>query len=118
MHSENPSPEGLSTRPLAVLRAMIDSVDRDVLQLLARRNALVGEIAQYKRENRVPIRDFQREREIIGDRRTRATPLGLSPELIESLFRLVLWGSRDHQATLKAEVPVEIEQQTVAIIRG
>ncbi len=107
-----------STRSLTVLRAMIDAVDRDVLQLFSRRNALVGEIAQYKRENRVAIRDLQRERELIADRRHRATPLGLSPELIESVFRLVLWGSRDRQAALKAEVPLEIEAKTVAVIGG
>ena len=107
-----------STRSLTVLRAMIDAVDRDVLQLFSRRNALVGEIAQYKRENRVPIRDLARERELIADRRHRATPLGLSPELIESIFRLVLWGSRDRQAALKAEVPLEIEVKTVAVIGG
>ena len=109
---------GQSTRSLTVLRAMIDAVDRDVLQLFSRRNALVGEIAQYKRENRVPIRDLSRERELIADRRHRATPLGLSPELIESVFRLVLWGSRDRQAALKAEVPLEIEVKTVAVIGG
>ena len=109
---------GQSTRSLTVLRAMIDAVDRDVLQLFSRRNALVGEIAQYKRENRVPIRDLARERELIADRRHRATPLGLSPELIESIFRLVLWGSRDRQAALKAEVPLEIEVKTVAVIGG
>ena len=107
-----------AARPLPVLRAMIDAVDREVLQLLARRNALVGEIAQYKRAHRVPIRDFAREREIIQDRCHRAQPLGLQTELIESLFRLVLWGSRDRQAALKAEVPVDIEPKTVAVIGG
>ena len=105
-------------RPLPVLRAMIDGLDRDVLQLLSRRYALVGEVAAYKRDHRVPIRDFAREREIIDDRRHRATPLGLSPELVESLFRLILWGSRDRQAALKAEVPPDIEPRTIAIIGG
>lgn len=105
-------------RPLAVLRAMIDSVDRELLQQLARRNALVGEVALYKREHQVPIRDADREREIIDDRRERATPLGLSPELTESLFRLILWGSRDRQAALKAEVPPDMEARTVAVIGG
>lgn len=111
-------PDSRPIRPLAVLRAMIDAVDREVLQLLARRNAIVGEIAGYKREHQVPIRDFQRERELLADRCARAAPLGLRPEVIESVFRLVLWASRDHQASLKAEVPLEIEPRTVAIIGG
>ena len=34
-------------RPLAVVRAMIDALDRDLLQILARRMALVGEVAAW-----------------------------------------------------------------------
>lgn len=107
-----------STQPLAVLRAMIDSVDRDVLQLLARRNGLVTEVAQVKREHGLGIRDFKREREILKDRGERGVSLGLSPQVIESVFRLVLWGSRDRQAALKAEVPLNSEPRTVAVIGG
>jgi chorismate mutase/prephenate dehydrogenase len=97
---------------------MIDAVDHEVLQLLARRNALVGEIAACKREHGLAIRDPQREREIIGDRRQRAGGLGLSPEVIESMYRLVLWASRDRQAALKAEVPPDVPQRSVAVIGG
>ncbi len=105
-------------RPLSVLRAMIDSIDHDVLHLLAKRNALVGEVAEYKRHHRRRIRDLTRERELLDDRRDRAIPLGLSPEMIESMFRLILWASRDRQAALKAEIPVDIEPKAVAIIGG
>lgn len=118
MDSSDPHLESGSTRPLPVLRAIIDSIDHDVLRLLSRRNGLVAEIAQYKREHHLAIRDIERECTIIRDRRRRATPLGLSPELIESIFRLVLWGSRDRQAALKAEVPPEVESRTVAVIGG
>ena len=97
---------------------MIDTLDRDILNLLARRYGLVSELAEHKREHGVPIRDSQREREIIKDRRERATPLGLPPELIESLFRLILWASRDRQAALKAELPLDVEPRTVAVIGG
>ena len=103
---------------LSVLRAMIDAVDRDVLHLFARRNALVAEIAQYKRAHRISIRDHRRERELLHDRCDRARRLGLSGELIESIFRLVLWGSRDRQAALKAELPIDCPPRTVAIIGG
>lgn len=105
-------------RPLPILRAMIDAVDRDILRMLSRRYAIVSEIAEYKRDHKVPIRDFQREREILDDRTRRAAPLGLSPQLIESMFRLVMWASRDLQAALKAEVPLNIEPKTIAIIGG
>jgi len=109
------SADGLN---LPVLRAMIDAVDRDILQLLARRSAIVGEIAQYKREHRIGIRDFERERSILDDRRDRAARLGLSPEVVESMYRLVLWASRDRQAELRAEMPLDIESRAVAVIGG
>lgn len=101
-----------------MLRAMIDSVDHEILQLFARRNGLVSEVAAYKRATGTAIRDFDRERELLEDRRQRAVPLGLSPEVIESIWRLTLWASRDRQAALKAEVPENIEPKTIAIIGG
>ncbi len=113
-------PENTEKSPLSlsVLRAMIDSVDRDVLHLFARRNALVAEVAQYKRVHGVGIRDHRRERELLNDRCDRARQLGLSGELLESVFRLILRGSRDRQAALRAELPIDCESRTVAIIGG
>ena len=108
----------VSARPLPILRAHIDALDHELLRLLSRRDALVAEVASSKRDHQVPIRDGTREREIIDDRRTQATQLGLSPQLIESLFRLILWGSRNRQAALRAEVPLDVEAKTVAIIGG
>lgn len=105
-------------RSLPVLRALIDAVDHDVLQLLSRRNGLVAEIAAYKRRHGIAIRDARREREIIADRRERSASLGLAPDVIESVFRLVLWASRDRQASLRAQVPLDIETRTVAVIGG
>ena len=116
--SDSTAPRAALPRPLPVLRATIDAIDHEILQLLARRNGLVAEIAHVKRAERVPIRDTTRERELIADRRERAAQLGLAPEVIESIYRLVLWASRDRQAALKAEVPLDIEPRTVAIIGG
>jgi chorismate mutase / prephenate dehydrogenase len=105
-------------RSLPVLRALIDAVDHEVLQLLSRRNGLVAEIAAYKRRHGVAIRDHRREREIIADRRERSTPLGLQPDVIEGVYRLLLWASRDRQASLRAQVPLEVEPKTIAVIGG
>jgi len=105
-------------RPLDGLRAMIDAVDHEMLDLLARRNALVGEIAAYKRAHGVAIRDRRREREILADRCRRAERVGLRPEVIESMLRLMLWASRDRQAALRAEVPPDLPPRTVAVIGG
>lgn len=113
-----PDSEHPAIRPLPVLRAMIDAIDRDILHLLARRNGLIADVAEHKRIHQVPIRDSARETEIIADRRTRGERLGLNPELLESMWRLIMWASRDRQAALKAEVPPDIEPRTIAVIGG
>lgn len=107
-----------SPRPLPILRAMIDALDHDLLQIVARRMALVAEIAAAKRAEGVKIRDAQRERDVLADRSRLADELGLPRGEIESLFRLLLRASRDHQAALRAEVPPDESPRTVAIIGG
>lgn len=108
----------LPPRTLPVLRSAIDVIDREMLQLMARRMALVGEVAAYKRRHGLHIRDPQREREILEDRCRRADELGLPRGEIESVFRLVLRASRDQQASLRAEVPLESAPRVVAVIGG
>lgn len=105
-------------RSLPILRSMIDALDRDLLQIVARRMALVAEVAAAKRERGVKIRDSQREREVLEDRARLADELGLPRGEMESIFRLLLRASRDHQASLRAEVPWNDTPRTVAIIGG
>ncbi|MFN8718268.1 MAG: bifunctional chorismate mutase/prephenate dehydrogenase [Gemmatimonadaceae bacterium] len=105
-------------RPLAVVRAMIDALDRDLLQIMARRMALVAEVAAFKRQHGIRIRDAQREADVLRDRHERALELGLPAGEIESIFRVLLRSSRDHQAALRAEIPIDESPRTVAIIGG
>lgn len=107
-----------SPRALPLLRAMIDSLDRELLQIIAQRMTLVSEIAAYKREHGLRIRDPQRERELLEDRTSRAEELGLPRGEMESVFRLLLRASRDHQAALRAEIPLHERPRAVAVIGG
>jgi chorismate mutase/prephenate dehydrogenase len=105
-------------RALPVVRAMIDALDRDLLQLIARRMALVGEVAAYKRLHGLHIRDAARERDVLADRLRVADELGLPRGDIESIVRVLLRASRDHQASLRAEVPPDVEARTITILGG
>ncbi len=111
-------PPDITPRTLPVLRSMIDALDRDLLHTMARRMALVAEVAEYKRQHGVRIRDPQREHDILDDRRRRAESLGLPVGEIESIFRVLLRSSRDHQAALRAEVPFDHALRTIAIVGG
>lgn len=112
MSSEPPA------RPLPLLRAMVDALDHEFLQLAARRMAIVSEIAAYKRQHHLRIRDASREREILDDRARRAEEMGLPRGEIEALFRVLLRASRDHQAALRTELPYESPSLTIAVVGG
>ncbi len=109
---------GPTPRTLPALRATIDALDREMLQIMARRMALVADVAAYKREHGIRIRDPQREHDVIADRRDRARELGLPVGEIESIFRVLLRSSRDLQAALGAEVPLDSAPRTIALIGG
>jgi len=114
--SDAPDSGESAPRPLPVVRAMIDALDRELLQLLAKRMALVGEVAAYKRAHALKVRDLTREQSVLADRGERAERLGLPREEIESIFRVLLRASRDHQRALRAEVPEHQAVRTVAVI--
>ncbi len=100
MTDENPD-----QTPLEALRAALDEVDHELLDLLVRRMGIVADIAVRKREERVRIRDLKRERRVLDDRCARAKELGLPPDSIESVWRQLMLMSRERQAALRAEVP-------------
>ena len=113
-----PSPSRDIPQELLDLRTQIDVVDHQMLALLAKRKDIVTLIADVKKCHTIEIRDRTRESKILEDRRGRCDSLGLSNEVIESLYRVILTASRDLQASLGAEVPSDLETRTVAIIGG
>jgi chorismate mutase/prephenate dehydrogenase len=106
------------TPALEPLRRRIDELDHQVLELLAQRMQVVSQVAAVKRAEGVQIRDFERERQVLDDRRDRAQQLGLLPGPIESIYRQIMLASRDHQAALGAAVPRTTEKKRVAVIGG
>ena len=113
MTDENPD-----KGPLLELRGALDALDHELLELLVRRMDIVGDIAARKRSHRVRIRDLARERRVLDDRCARAEELGLPTESIESVWRQLMLMSRERQASLRAEVPLDVEPMRIAIIGG
>lgn len=110
--SEDPRPN------LAALRAQIDDLDHRIIDLLAERMQVVSELSAVKRAEGLRVRDPARERAVLEDRTQAGAKHGLSRELIESTFRVIMRASREYQAALKVEVPVQVEPKTIAIIGG
>jgi len=75
------------------LRTALTELDGQLVQLVARRQALSEQVAAVKRATGRATRDFGREREVILRGRTAAQRLGVSPDLAESLLRQLIQSS-------------------------
>ncbi|HVN42716.1 MAG TPA: prephenate dehydrogenase/arogenate dehydrogenase family protein [Steroidobacteraceae bacterium] len=80
-------------KSLSELRARLDAIDRQLLELVAERQAIGSEIAAVKRSTGQSTRDFRREREVLLKARADAEALGVSPALAESLLQSLIRAS-------------------------
>lgn len=69
------------------LRDQIDSVDKQILTLLAERLALVEKVGEVKSRHGLPIYAPDREAAMLASRRAEAEKLGVPPQLIEDILR-------------------------------
>ncbi len=82
---------------IARLRAEIDSIDKQLVALLAQRRRVVEQITQVKQQQDLPTFHPAREENLISARRAQAVEAGLDPDYVEDLFRAVLRQSRAGQ---------------------
>lgn len=75
---------------LNALRDKIDAVDRQLIDLLAARLALVGEVGEVKSRHGLPIYAPDREASMLARRRAEAELLGVPGDLIEDVLRRVM----------------------------
>ena len=87
-------------------RAELDAIDRAILELVARRRALVAELFAEKRRRALPLIDPARERTLLNERRSSAERLGVPPDLAERIFQAILDGSH-----AEAAAPSEIVER-------
>lgn len=72
------------------LRREIDSVNHEILELLAKRVSLSKKVAQAKKENNLPIYDPIREKKQMAHILEMAAQLGLSTFVVEEVFRMIV----------------------------
>ncbi|MCP3142743.1 prephenate dehydrogenase/arogenate dehydrogenase family protein [Pyxidicoccus xibeiensis] len=84
-----PTPPGLSE-----VRERIDVLDRELVELLARRARLVQQAAKVKAEHGLPLPDMGREKSLLEVRRQWASEHKVDADAVEDVFRAVLRFSR------------------------
>jgi chorismate mutase / prephenate dehydrogenase len=82
---------------LEELRDDLGAVDRRLIELVAERQAIVEEIGREKLASGRPARDFRREKQVLDGARAAAEELGVPPDVIESIMRLLIRSSLTSQ---------------------
>jgi chorismate mutase/prephenate dehydrogenase len=75
------------------LRTELGQIDREILALVAKRQAVAQRIGQVKREAGIPTRDYRQEKDVVERARAAAVQHGLSPVLGEELILALIRGS-------------------------
>jgi len=79
------------------LRDELSDVDRQILELIATRQRIVGEIGRHKLTTGRATRDFEREKEVLQTARAYAESLGIEPALAENVIRSLIQSSLTSQ---------------------
>ncbi|HHJ0104373.1 TPA: bifunctional chorismate mutase/prephenate dehydratase [Yersinia enterocolitica] len=80
----------MTDNPLLVLRERISALDLKLLALLAERRELAVDVAKAKQLHHRPIRDKERERDLLDALITAAKPYDLDGFYITRLFQLII----------------------------
>lgn len=82
---------------LGELREQIDHVDRELFEIISQRMDIVEKMGLYKKQNNVTVFQKNRWQEISESRNKWAEELGLNPEFMWDLFKLI------HDASIKRQ---------------
>ena len=83
------------------LREHLSAVDRELLQLVARRQRIVAEIGSTKIKAGAATRDYEREREIFDLAHAQAIKLGLEPDVAKKIMKVLIQTSLTSQEQAK-----------------
>lgn len=92
-------------------REQIDSIDQQILKLIADRKQVAKEIAKAKMATGSNVLDKKREEEVIHNRQNLGDKFGLCKDFVNSLMCLVMGYSRKTQSEFMAMLKQDEEKQ-------
>ena len=90
----------VTTENLNELRAPIDKLDDQLLDLLVRRMRVSRDIGQYKKEHDMPILQAQRYEELLARRAAQAVELGMDREFMRTVMQAI------HEESVRQQMEV------------
>jgi len=91
----------LTPTELLELRHRLDEIDSSIVDLIAERQAVVTTIGEHKLKTGLPLRHYEREREVIDRGVERAESLGLSGSVARDIMQTLIHHSLSKQETHK-----------------
>ncbi|MUH72308.1 chorismate mutase [Psychrosphaera haliotis] len=90
----------MTTNPLSDIRTQISQLDSELLTILSKRRMLAKSVAEQKIENNKPIRDLQREEQMLVDLINRGKDMQLDAYFVKQVFQTIIEDSVLHQQAL------------------
>jgi chorismate mutase/prephenate dehydrogenase len=95
------SNQPLSVDELKELRKRLDSIDDNIIDLIAERQEVVSRIGIYKFTTGAPLRHYEREREVIERGMARAEEKGITGKVAKDIMEILIHHSLSKQETNK-----------------
>lgn len=93
------------TEPLEEMRGRIDSIDDELLDLLAKRMRVSKEIGRYKEEHGMPVLQKDRYNSLMQQRVEMATELGLDESFVRNILAAI------HEESVRQQLKAPISQK-------
>ena len=114
MSSDSP----LTATELLELRQRLDKIDTGIVDLIAERQVVVTTIADHKLKTGVPLRHYEREREVIERGMARAESQGLPAAVARDVLETLIHHSLSNQETHKLAQSAHGQGQRALVIGG
>ncbi len=89
-----------TTESLAILRRQIDTIDNELIELLARRMRVSRDIGQYKKEHNIQVLQAGRYDDVLRSRMKLAEQLDMSGEFMKTVYQAI------HEESVRQQIEV------------
>jgi chorismate mutase/prephenate dehydrogenase len=100
------------------LRNGLSSIDRRLVELIAERQRIVGEIGASKQSAGRATRDYEREKNVLEMARSQAKSLNVDPNIAEEILTTLIRSSLTHQERSRVEAEGKGDGRRVLVIGG
>ncbi len=108
----------LTAGELLELRQRLDEIDSGIIDLIAERQAVVTTIAEHKLKTGLPLRHYEREREVIDRGVERAESHGLEGSVARDILQTLIHHSLGNQEAHKLVQSEHGQGQSALVIGG